>query len=393
MSRKVISLLVLLVLVVSAFGVAQAQDEKRWTGANPDWEVNPLLCPGEEPAADAPAAEPVPYNGGLPVDPPDLAGQEITVIDIPKLIGIGYFNATTQGIQEAAAEMGNVKVSTDGPTEGDIVAQIEFLERYITQGVDGILFASNDPVAIAPTLRDALAQGIYVVGYDADAEPDARSWFVNQASFNGFGKALMDALVGEIGEDGSFAIVTSSFTAPNQSAWIAEMWAYAQKCYPDLKWLETVESQEDQQLAFERTQDLINKYGEDMDGVIGLSSVAAPGAADAVAQAKLCPTDADPSVAASNDAAVVHQVGVSTPNQMRPFHENGCVNATVLWNPVDLGYAAMYALRAQVDGTLTPESTTLEAGRLGELPIINGSEILLGPPFVFTTENIGDFDF
>ena len=89
------------------------------------------------PAADAPTAEPVPYNGGLPVDPPDLAGKEITVIDIPKLIGIGYFNATTQGIQEAAAEMGNVNVSTDGPTEGDIVAQIEFLERYIGKsGVD-----------------------------------------------------------------------------------------------------------------------------------------------------------------------------------------------------------------------------------------------------------------
>jgi ABC-type sugar transport system substrate-binding protein len=395
MSKKAVSLLVLLVLVVSALGVAQAQEGEVWVGGNPEWEPSPLACPGEEAPAEAETeeAEPVEYNGGLPTDPPDLAGQEITVIDIPKLIGIGYFNATTQGIQEAAAELGNVTVSTDGPTEGDIVAQIEFLERYITQGVDGILFASNDPVAIAPTLRDALGQGIYVVGYDADAEPDARSWFVNQAAFNGFGKALMDELVKEIGEDGSFAIVTSSFNAPNQSAWIAEMWAYTQKCYPNLRWLETVESQEDQQLAFERTQDLINKYGADMDGVIGLSSVAAPAAADAVAQSGLCLTTAEEGVAAPSEDEVVHLVGVSTPNNMKPFHANGCVNATVLWNPVDLGYAAMYALRAQIDGTLTPESTELEAGRLGTLPILNGSEILLGPPFVYTTENIVDFDF
>jgi len=391
MTKKALALLLLcsLVLVPMATMVS-AQEDEPWVVANVDWEPNPLPCPGEEPPAEE--GEPLPYNGGLPVDPPDLAGKDIVVVDIPKLIGIGYFNATSQGIMEAAEEMGNVKATTDGPTEGDIVAQIEFLERYISQGVDAILFASNDPVAIAPTLRDALAQGIYVVGYDADAEPDARSWFVNQASFNGFGKAVIDELVKAIGEEGKFAIVTSSFTAPNQSAWIAEMWAYTQKCYPDLVWLETVESQEDQQLAFTRTQDLINKYGPEMDGVIGLSSVAAPAAADAIAQAKLCATDADPSVAAASEDAVISTVGVSTPNQMRPFHENGCIDSTVLWNPVDLGYAAMYALRAMIDGDLTPESKTLQAGRLGELSI-NGSEILLGPPFVFTTENIGDFDF
>jgi rhamnose transport system substrate-binding protein len=370
-----------------------AQDgEELWTGGNPDWEPHPLLCPGEEPATEE-SGEMVPYNGGLAVDAPDLAGQDIVLVDIPKLIGIGYFNATYQGMVEAAEELGNVEVTTDGPTEGDIVQQIEFLERYITQGVDGILFASNDPVAISPTLRDALAQGVYVVGYDADSEPDARSWFVNQTTFEGLAKAIIDDLVRLIGEEGRFAIVTSSFNAPNQSAWIAEMWAYTQKCYPNLQWLETVESQEDQQLAFERTQDLANKYGEELDGVIGLSSVAGPAAADAIAQAGLCPTAAEAEVAAPSEEAVVYVVPLSTPNQLRPFHENGCVSGTILWNPVDLGYAAVYAMRALVDGELTPESTSLEAGRLGTLPVVNGSEILLGPPFIFTNENIDDFDF
>lgn len=65
----------------------------------------------------------------------------------------------------------------------------------------------------------------------------------------------------------------------------------------------------------------------------------------------------------------------------------------MLWNPVDLGYAAVYVMRAVVDGTLTPESTEVEAGRLGTLQVVNGSEILLGAPFVFNSENIGDFDF
>ncbi|MDX1995911.1 MAG: substrate-binding domain-containing protein [bacterium] len=407
MSKKMLVLTLLCVLIVGAFATtAVAQEGERWVGSD-DQPTTPLACPeGVEPVmmpemtemAEGEATEEammgMGYNGGTAVDAPDLAGQDIVLVDVPKLIGIGYFNATSAGMQEAAAELGNVTVTTDGPTEGDIVQQIEFIERYISQGVDGILFAANDPVAISPVLRDALSQGIHVVGYDANSEPDAREWFVNQAEFNGIAKAMIDSIVAEIGADGSFAIVTSSFTAPNQSRWIAEMWAYSAQCYPDLVWLETVESQEDQQQAFQQTQALINKYGADMDGVLGMSSVAFPGAADAVQQASLCSVDdAAEGVGAPDEDSQVAVVGLSTPNQMKPFVENGCVESVVLWNPIDLGYAATYVMRAVVDGELTPESTSVMAGRLGELPVVNGSEILLGAPFVYTEENIFDFDF
>ena len=96
-----------------------------------------------------------PYDGGQPTNPPNKAGKEITLVDVPKLIGIGYFNATSKGMQDAAKELGNVKVTTDGPTEAKIDEQIKFIDNYITRGVDGILFAANDPVAIAPVLKKA----------------------------------------------------------------------------------------------------------------------------------------------------------------------------------------------------------------------------------------------
>jgi len=65
----------------------------------------------------------------------------------------------------------------------------------------------------------------------------------------------------------------------------------------------------------------------------------------------------------------------------------------VLWNPVDLGYAAAYAMRNAADGKLKPGDTEMEAGRLGKLQIINGSQILLGKPFIFTKDNIDKYDF
>lgn len=375
--RKVLSILILLSLVlgpVALLPVSAQDDEKRWDGAD-DLPVNPLPCGDEE----APPLEPKEYDGGAAVNPPDLAGQDIVLVDVPKLIGIGYFAATTKGEQEAAEELGNVTVTTDAPTEANIDDQITFIDNYITKGVNGILFAANDPVAIAPVLRRALEAGIHVVGYDANSEPDAREWFVNQAEFNGIAKAMMDSLAAEAGEDASFGIVTSTFTTPNQARWIAEMWAYTNQCYPDMTWLETLEAQEDAVMSFDQANTLIDKYGEDLDGIFGMTSVATPSAADAVTQAGLC-----------GEVAVV---GLATPNAMKPFVNDGCVQSVVLWNPVDLGYAAVYVMRAVVDGTLKPGDTEVEAGRLGTLQIVNGSEVLLGPPFIYTIDNINDFDF
>jgi len=322
---------------------------------------------------------PKPYDGGSPTNAPDRKGKTLNVVDVPKLVGIGYFNATSKGIADAAKELGNVDAKTDGPTKANIDEQITFIDNYITSGVDGILYAANDPVAIAPVLKKALSKGINVVGYDANSQPDARQWFVNQAEFNGIAKALIDNMAKEIGEEASFAIVTSTFTTPNQARWIAEMAAYAEKCHPKLKWLETVEAQEDNVLSFNQATTLINKYGDDLKGIFGMTSVATPASAEAVTQANKC--------------GKIAVVGLATPNAMKPYVEKDCVKSVVLWNPVDLGYAAMHVLRAVADGDLKAGATKVKAGKLGDLQVINGSEILLGAPFVFTKENVGQFDF
>ena len=351
-----------------------AMAQSRWDGAD-ELPVNPLAC-GE---GAAPAVAAKPYDGGVPTNPPDRAGKPITVVDVPKLIGVGYFAATTKGMADAAAEMGNATFTTDGPTKANIDEQITFIDNYVTRGVDGILFAANDPVAIAPVLKKALEKGINVVGYDANATPDARQWFVNQAEFNGVAKSLVDNMAKEIGADGAFAIVTSTFTTPNQARWIAEMQAYQEACHPNMKWLETVEAQEDNILSFNQASTLINKHGDELKGIFGMTSIATPASAEAVTQAKLC-----------GQLAVV---GLATPNAMRPYVESDCVKSVVLWSPVDLGYAAAYVMRAVADGKLQPGATEVEAGKLGKLQVVNGSEILLGSPFVFDKSNINDFDF
>jgi rhamnose transport system substrate-binding protein len=110
-----------------------------------------------------------------------------------------------------------------------------------------------------------------------------------------------------------------------------------------------------------------------------MTSVATPASADAVTQANKC--------------GKVAVVGLATPNAMKPYVNAGCVKSVVLWNPVDLGYAAAQVLRAVADGTLVAGATSVKAGKLGDLSVINGSEILLGAPTIFNKDNINNFDF
>jgi rhamnose transport system substrate-binding protein len=293
---------------------------------------------------------------------------------MPKLVGIDYFNACERGAREAAAELG-VELIYDGPVTNDVTKQAEMLDAWITRRFDVIAVAPNDPHALAPTLRRAAAQGIKVVTWDADSDEDSRVYFVNQAPLREFGHTLVRVMAEQVNGTGPVAIVTGSLTAANQNAWMESMREAVSGSYPGLEIVTVKPSEEDQQLAFRVTQDLLKAYPA-LKGIFAITTVALPGAAEAVRQA-----------GRSGEIAVT---GVSTPNQMRPYVEDGTVKEFVLWNPVDLGYLTVYAgtlLRSQ--GQLPP---TFQAGRLGPISV-TGSEVLLGPPLRFHKGNIADFDF
>jgi len=58
------------------------------------------------------------------------------LLDVPKLIGHRLLQRKPpRAMQDAAqGEIGNVKVTTDGPTEAKIDEQIKFIDNYITRG-------------------------------------------------------------------------------------------------------------------------------------------------------------------------------------------------------------------------------------------------------------------
>ena len=302
-----------------------------------------------------------------------------TIAMIPKLVGIGYFNATQKGAEEAARELGDVRLIYRGPTTASVTDQIQMVNDFITAKVDAILISANDPKALAPVLEKAMKAGIKVVTFDADA--DARDVFVNQATFDGIGKALVDEMAKQVGENADVAIVTSSFTAPNQNAWIAAMKKYIAKDHPGLKIVTIQASGEDEQKALSVTQSILKAY-PNVKGIWALASTIFPGSAQAVEQAGL--------------TGKVAVVGLSTPNEMKPYMKSGVVKADVLWNPIDLGYLALYTAHELLAKGSLRAGDKFKAGRLGEYTVNKDKislQVLLGPPFIFTPENVDQFDF
>jgi len=293
---------------------------------------------------------------------------------MPKLVGIDYFNACEKGALEAGKELG-VKIVYDGPITNDVTKQAEMIDTWITRRLNVITVAPNDPHALAPTLKKAMARGIKVLTWDADSDADSRNYFVNQATYEDIGYALVDVMAEEIGGKGDVAIITGSLTAANQNVWMEWMRKRIAEAYPELNIVTVKPSEEDQQMAFQVAQDLLKAY-PNLKGIWGITSVAFPGAARAVRE--------------SGYAGKVAVTGLSTPRAMREYVKDGTVKTVLLWNPVDLGYLTVYAAKKLLDAKTLPAE--FEAGRLGKVAV-KGNEILLGPPMRFTKTNIDDFDF
>jgi rhamnose transport system substrate-binding protein len=304
-------------------------------------------------------------------------GGSITIALLPKKKGIAYFTSCSQGAEAAAKELGNVKLIYDGPTDGSPEKAASMIEKWTLKGVDVIAVSPNDPSVLAPAMKAAIAKGVKVITWDADGAPDTRAFFVNQATSQQIGEAMIDAMAKDLGTaEGKIAIVTATLTAANQNAWIDAM-KVRLATYPKLELVAIKPCNEDQKVAFQVAQDLMKAY-PDLKGLFGISSVAFPGAAEAVKQA--------------GKSGQVLVTGLSTPNAMKNYVKDGTVKSVVLWNTKDLGYLTVYAARALVDGTLKAGATEFTAGTLGKKPVA-GDNILLNNLLVFTKDNIDQFDF
>jgi len=306
---------------------------------------------------------------------PAANGHKAVIAVMPKAKGDPYFVSVRTGAEEAARELG-VELIWDGPTGLDAAKQNELVENWITRQVDVIAVAVENKAGISTVLRKARERGIHVLTWDADAEPDARDFFVNQATPEGIANALTDEAARLLGGQGEFAIITGALSAANQNEWIAFIKKRVAEKYPGLRLATIRPSDDDRDKAFAETQTLLKVYPQ-VKLMMDISAPAVPGSAEAVRQA---------------GRKDVYVIGLSLPNICRPYVHDGVVQTVILWNTGDLGYLTVYAGSLLQQNQIRSGATAIQAGRLGALQV-RGSEIILGTPLIINKANIDQLNF
>src|ERR1700736_1711958 len=277
--------------------------------------------------------------------------KDVKLAFVPKNINNPYNVIETGGSMEACKEMG-AEGKVVGPSDPSASSQVSYINTLITQRESAIVLAANDPNALIPYLKRAMAQKITVVTMDSDTAPEGRSIFINQATSEGIGRGQVQLLAKEINNQGEIAILSATPNATNQNTWIKYMQEELKKPeYKDVKLVKIAYGNDDDQKSFTETQGVLQAYPS-LKGIISPTSVGIAAAARYIST--------------SPYKGKVALTGLGTPNQLRQFVKDGTIKGFELWDPGNMGYLAYYVAALLVEGKIKGTvGETFTAGKLG----------------------------
>jgi ribose transport system substrate-binding protein len=201
-------------------------------------------------------------------------------------IKIPYWQSANAGLLRAAQQMG-VKAEMVGPDSFDPKAEHEAFQRVLAEKIKpmGIMVSVADPAVIQPDIDAAIGQGIPVITVDSDAPASKRLTFIGTDNYRA---GVMGAQLAAKQLQGKGNVVI--FTMPEQANLKDRLRGYHDgfEGHPGIKIVNTVDVKGDPRIAFDYTQELVEKKGIDkIDGFICLEAIACPEVADVLDRNKI----------------------------------------------------------------------------------------------------------
>jgi rhamnose transport system substrate-binding protein len=304
--------------------------------------------------------------------------EKTRIAMVVKNLGNGFFDAAHQGADEAARQLGNVEVIYTGPTTPSAEGQIEIINALISQKVDAIVISANDPNALVPIAKKAMARGIKVISFDSGLAPEGRQMQLNPSNAALIGEKQVQMAANAAGGAGEIAILSASAQATNQNIWIGVMKkVLEQPEYAKLKLVATVYGDDQSDKSYREAIGLLRSHP-------GLKVIIAPTTVGIVAASK--------AVVDEHQVGKVFVTGLGLPSEMAGHVKSGAVREFAIWNPIDLGYAATWAAEEFVKGTASAKpGASVSVGRLGKVTLDASGEAALGPPFTYNSDNVEKF--
>ncbi|TKT76119.1 rhamnose ABC transporter substrate-binding protein [Aquamicrobium sp. LC103] len=308
---------------------------------------------------------------------PAYAQDNVKIALVVKSLGNGFFDAANKGAQEAASEIGGVEVIYTGPTSATAEGQIEIVNSLIAQQVDAIAISANDPDALVPALKRAMDRGITVISWDSGVAPEGRQLHLNPSDTDLIGETIIKLAADRLPDGGDVAILSASSTATNQNAWIEAAKKALPEKFPKINLVTVVYGDDDSVKSTNEARGLIASH-PDLDAIIAPTTVGVVAAAQVV-------TD-------QNLIGKINVTGLALPSEFKQFIDNGASQAVALWNPIDLGYSAVYLSHALATEKAKAEpGAKLSIGRVGEVTLDDTNAAAMAAPFQFDKSNIEEF--
>jgi rhamnose transport system substrate-binding protein len=305
------------------------------------------------------------------------ASAETTIALLVKNLGNGFFDAANKGAEEAAKELGDVKIIYTGPTQATPEGQIDIINQLVAQKVNAIAVSANDADALVPALKKAMERGVTVISFDSGVSKDGRQMNLLASATDLIGdqclKMASDLLNGQKGD---VAILSATSTATNHNAWIDVMKKDVGK-FPNVNLTSVVYGDDKQDKSYTEAKGLIDS-NPNLKVIIAPTTVGIAAAAQYVEDNKL--------------VGKVLVTGLGLPSEMINHVKSGAAPQFALWNPIDLGYAATtIAYNLATGKEKATAGGELSMGKLGKVKLDDDLSGPMAPPFVFDAKNIDEF--
>jgi len=249
---------------------------------------------------------------------------------VPKAIGFDFWEQVRIGA-ECAAETseGEVQIQWDGVTaETDVTGQQSLLQNFITQGVEGLVYAATDARVLADVSQEAINQGLTVVNIDSGTEPQPDEAPVFATDNVAAAEQATQLLADELGQGGGKVafIPFQPGTATNDTR--DEGFKNVMDQNPQLELVAEQSSESDYNTALQVTEDILTA-NSDLNAIYAANEPGVLGAAEAVRQA--------------GKAGEIVIVGWDTAPDEIAAVEEGVVTALVAQNPFRMGYDGVNA--------------------------------------------------
>jgi ribose transport system substrate-binding protein len=304
---------------------------------------------------------------------PAIAGKKkLTVAVIPKGTTHEFWKSIHAGSIKAARELSDQETQIDvnwkGPLrEDDREQQIQVVEGFSSQGVDGMVLAPLDNRALVRPVEEAKRAGLPTVIIDSALESDNIVSFV--ATDNRKGGTLAADKMGELlGGKGKVLVLRyqegSASTQDREDGFIEEL----KKKYPGMELISSDQhAGATRDTAKRASENLLNRFGDDVQGIFTPNESSTAGMLLALQDI--------------GKAGQITFIGFDSSETFTEAMRNKQLQGFVVQNPFNMGYLGVRSMVEHLQGK--PVEKRIDTGvTLVTADNLNSSEIqtLLHPP-------------